>query len=156
MKKSQLERPGVKQKLVKELAVGKSQNVIAKENMISQASVSRFANRAEIKEMIEKQAMRLIESVPDAVANMQTLVRELRTLPKKDHKNRELSYRATVKVLEAPGILNTPNASPTIINFVQQNNIQIDAHVQALAGKFLPALPEAETVDVDYSIDDGV
>ena len=64
--------------------------------------------------MVEREAMRLIESVPDAVSNMQGLVKEFSTLPKKDHKNRELSYRATVKALEAAGIL--PNASPTIFN----------------------------------------
>ncbi len=151
MKKSKLERPGVKKRVVKELATGKSQHAIAKENAISQASVSRFMNKAEIKEMVEQEAMRLIEAVPDAVSNMQGLVKEFSTLPKKDHKNRELSYRATVKALKAVGIL--PNASPTIFNIVQQNSIQIDAHVQALAAGFAQ---EPDIVDVDYTVDDGL
>ena len=98
--------------------------------------------------------MRLIESVPDAVSNMQGLVKEFSTLPKKDRKNGELSYRATVKALEAAGIL--PNASPTIFNIVRQNNIQIDAHVQALVSRFASVGGTDETVDVDYEFDDGL
>ena len=47
MNKSKLEKPGVKERVVKELATGKSQSyAFAKENGISQASVSRFMNKA--------------------------------------------------------------------------------------------------------------
>ena len=59
----------------------------------------------------------------------QTLFKELVTFPKKGHKNRELSYRATVKVLEASGILNTPNLSPTVVNITQTNTFT-DSHAR--------------------------
>jgi predicted transcriptional regulator len=121
MKHSKLDIPATKQKVVRELATGKSQRAVGQEVGVSQAQVSRFASREDVRALIDAEAMRLVEAVPDAVMNMKTLVKELLTLPKKDHKNRELSYRATVKVLEASGILNTPNLSPTIVNIVQTN-----------------------------------
>jgi len=157
MKHSKLDVPATRQKVVRELATGKSQRAIGEEVGVSQAQVSRFASREDVRNLIDAEAMRLVEAVPDAVANMQTLVRELLTLPKKDHKNRELSYRATVKVLEASGILNTPNASPTIVNIVQQNNINTDPQLRRVVSKLLEKLtgsmPEpGETV---YDDEDG-
>jgi predicted transcriptional regulator len=156
MKKSILDRPGIKGKVVRELAVGKSQRAIGREVGISQAQISRFANKENTKELIEHEAMRLIEAVPDAVSNMRELVKALRTLPRKDHKNRELSYRATVKVLEAAGMLNTPNCSPTIVNMFQQNNTFDSPLIKGILEKFSESLKTPDSVEVDYEVDDGV
>jgi predicted transcriptional regulator len=154
MKHSRLDVPSTRQKVVRELATGTSQRAIGEEVGVSQAQVSRFASREDVRYLIEAEAMRLVEAVPDAVANMQTLVKELRTLPKKDHKNRELSYRATVKVLEAAGILNTPNLSPTIVNIVQTNtfiNPMISELVDRFRGTVAP--PDDEVIDFESEDD---
>jgi len=149
MKHSKLDVPATRQKVVRELATGKSQRAIGEEVGVSQAQVSRFASREDVRNLIDAGAMRLVEAVPDAVMNMKALVRELSTLPKKDHKNRELSYRATVKVLEASGILNTASLSPTIVNIVQTNALvspMILELVDRLTGNLAP--PD-EVIDLD-------
>jgi predicted transcriptional regulator len=112
---SKLDAPHIKEKVVKELAVGKSQKSIAKEVGLNQSSVCRFANREDISKRIEQEKHRLIEAVPDAVDNIKGLVREMKNLPKSDIKGRELSYKASKDVLKAVGLLPSP-INQTLIN----------------------------------------
>ena len=115
MRHSKLDAPHIKEKVVKELAVGKSQKSIAKEVGLNQSSVCRFANREDISKRIEQEKHRLIEAVPDAVDNIKGLVREMKNLPKSDIKGRELSYKASKDVLKAVGLLPSP-INQTLIN----------------------------------------
>jgi len=71
------------------------------------------------------------------------------------HKARELSCRASAKVLEAAGILNTPNASPTIVNIVQQNNIFADPYIRQIAERFGSFTAPLEIEKIDYYAEDG-
>ena len=115
MRHSKLDAPHIKEQVVKELAIGKSQKAISKDVGLNQSSVCRFANREDISKRIEAEKCRLIEAVPDAVDNIKGLVSEMKNLPKSDIKGRELSYKASKDVLKAVGLLPSP-INQTLIN----------------------------------------
>jgi predicted XRE-type DNA-binding protein len=48
VKKSKLDNPYIKEKVIKQLAVGESQNKIAEQVGLNQSQVSRFKNREDI------------------------------------------------------------------------------------------------------------
>jgi predicted transcriptional regulator len=146
MKKSKLDIPHIREKVVKELAVGKSQNVIAKDVGLNQSSVSRFANRDDIRALIEQEQAKLLDCVPDAVQNVKDLVREMRDIPKKDTKRRELSYKASKDVLKSVGLLPTPIQSQTLVNLYQDNKTLISPFIQELLdAKFDEITADAST-----------
>jgi hypothetical protein len=64
--------------VVKQLAAGESQYSISKEIGLKRSAVCRFANREDVRELIQQEQMKLVEVVPDAVENVQDLVREIR------------------------------------------------------------------------------
>ncbi|MGE5254140.1 MAG: helix-turn-helix domain-containing protein, partial [Planctomycetaceae bacterium] len=94
MKTSKLDIPHIRQEVVKRLAVGQTQADIARDFGLHRSQVSRFAKRADTRQFIEAEQMKLLEAVPDAVENVKGLVREMKDIPKGDTKRRELSYRA--------------------------------------------------------------
>jgi hypothetical protein len=122
VRKSKLEPPHVKQEIVKRLASGESQYSIAKEVGLNRSTVCRFANRGDIRRLIEQEQRKLIEVVPDAVENVKSLVREMKEIPQEEIKRRELSYKASKDVLKSVGILPTPAHSQTFIDISQENN----------------------------------
>jgi hypothetical protein len=133
VRKSKLEPPHVKQEIVKRLASGESQYSIAKEVGLNRSTVCRFANRGDIRRLIEQEQRKLIEVVPDAVENVKSLVREMKEIPEEDTKRRELSYKASKDVLKSVGILPTPVQSQTFIDISQENN-QISPVVWQIIG----------------------
>ena len=133
MRISKLDAPHVKERVTKELATGRSQRSIAREIGLHPSQVSRFANREDIKMLIEEEAYRLFEAVPDAVQNVIDLVAEMKTIPENDTKRLELSFRASLAVLKAAGMLPTSHNSQTFINLYNQTNaMKIDPIVKAL------------------------
>jgi predicted transcriptional regulator len=146
MKKSKLDIPHIREKVVKELAVGKSQNVIAKDVGLNQSSVSRFASRDDIRALIEQEQARLVECVPDAVENVKELVREMRDIPKSDTKRRVLSYKASKDVLKSVGLLPTPVQSQTFVNLYQDNRTELSPFLRELLdAKFAEITADAST-----------
>ena len=106
------------------MASGESQHSIAREMGLCHTTISRFSRKEDVQRLIEEETRNLLDVVPDAVANMKTLVQEMKRIPKSDHKRRELSYKASQKVLETAGIMNTPNASQTVVSIVnRQENL---------------------------------
>jgi predicted transcriptional regulator len=132
LRKSKLDTPHIKEKVVKQLAVGESQNRIAKEVDLNQSQISRFASRDDVRELIEQEQARLVECVPDAVENVKDLVKEMKDIPKKDTKRRELSYKASKDVLKSVGLLPTPVQSQTFINLYQDNRTELSPLVREL------------------------
>ena len=132
----------IKEKVVKKLAVGESQNSIAKQVELNQSQISRFANREDIRTLIEQEQRKLLEVVPDAVENVKNLVKEMRDIPKDDIKRRELSYKASKDVLKNVGLLPAPVQSQTLINI--QNN----------QSALLPVIQELLTRSAEKAIDD--
>ena len=86
MKKSKLDRPPTKVEVIKRLAVGESQSSIAEEVGLNRSAVNRFAKREDIRPFIEREQMKLVEAVPDAVENVKELVRDMKNIPLKEQK----------------------------------------------------------------------
>ena len=149
MKKSKLDKPGIKQEVIKRLAVRESQRDIAKDVGIDHSQVSRFARREDIKPFIEQEQMKLVEVVPDAVENVKELVREMPTIPKKDVKRRELSYKASLDTLKAVGIMPSPVQSLVIQNIYQRTNIFQTPLVKEIINKFTKSLMDWKPPDMD-------
>ena len=118
MGKKMLESEAVKEQIAKALVGGQSQAVIAQAVGVSQSTISRLANKGDVRALIERESLRLLEAVPQAVENVKVLVNEMPDIPKGDIKRRELSFKASKKVLESAGLLNTPSPSPTFVNIV--------------------------------------
>ena len=132
MKKSKLENPKIKEAVVKQLAVRTSQTVIAEQVGLSQSSISRFANKEDVRTFIEQEQFKLVEVVPDAVENVKSLVKEMKKIPKKENKRRELSYKASTDVLKSVGLLPTPVQSQTLVNIYQDNKQLITPLIRKL------------------------
>lgn len=149
MKKSKLDSPPVKAEVVKRLAAGESQSSIAEGVGLHRSQLCRFANRQDIKEFIEQEQLRLLEVVPDAVENQMELVREMKNIPPKETKRRELAYKASQDVLKAVGIMPTPLQSPVITNIFQNPLDVINGpYAREVIEKYLRPYPELS--DPDY------
>lgn len=106
--------------------------VIAEQVGLSQPSISRFANKEDVRAFIEQEQLKLVEVVPDAVENVKSLVKEMKKIPKKENKRRELSYKASVDVLKSVGLLPTPLQSQTLVNIYQDNKQLISPIIRKL------------------------
>jgi hypothetical protein len=131
LKQSKLD--AYKENIVKRLAVGESQGNIATEMGVNQSSVSRFANREDIRTLIEQEQAKLIDCLPDAVQNYINLVRE--DIPKGDIKRRELQLKASKDVLKGGGLLPTPVQSQTFVNLYQENKPLLSPIVMEIISK---------------------
>jgi hypothetical protein len=63
-----------------------------------------MSKREAMKQEAWKEAMRLLEALPEAVQNLKELFQGMKDIPNKDYKNRELDYKASLKTLEVAGI----------------------------------------------------
>ncbi len=104
MGKKMLESEAVKEQIAKALAGGQTQTVIAQAVGVSQSTISRLANKGDVKTLIERESLKLLEVVPQAVENLKALVNEMPDIPKRDIKRRELSFKASKKILESAGL----------------------------------------------------
>jgi hypothetical protein len=137
-----------RKKVVKDLASGRPQAEIAREVGINRASVCRFVKREDVKKEMEKEALRLLEALPDAVQNIKDLVWGMKSLPDGDHKNRELGYRASLKVLETAGIANTQVQNQIMVNIFNNNKTLISPLLITILDKHLTNFPD-DPIDYD-------
>jgi predicted transcriptional regulator len=144
MRRSKLDTSHIKEKVVKELATGKSQGAIAVEVGLNQSQVSRWSSKDEIRELIENEKAKLVEVVSDAVENVKGLVRGMKDIPKSNIKERELSYKASKDVLKSVGLLPTPINSQTLIN-IQGNEPILTPNI----AKYLDLMTRHLTDDPD-------
>jgi len=135
-----LERPEVQENIVKRLATGEPQTAVAHSWGISQAAVSGFANREDIRELIKTEALSLVQNcLPHAVDNIKFLVESMRETT--DPKERELGYKATVKLLEIAGI--APSGQPSVvINTFIDNRTEVSPAVVALIRQHASTFPD--------------
>ena len=150
MKRSKLDTPHIKAQVVRQIASGGSQNSIAKEVGLNQSSVCRFANREDIIRLIEEEQARLLEVVPDAVQNMKDLVREMKDIPKKDIKRRDLSYKASKDVLKSVGLLPTPVQSQVFINLYQGPNQILSPVIMQILSQLSQQASNDDSIDADF------
>ena len=158
MKKSRLDTPPVKQSIAERLAAGESQNSIAQDHGVCHTTISRFSRREDVQKIIEEESLRLLELVPDAIDNVRNLVREMKNVPEENHKRQELCYKASKKVLESVGIMNTPSQSQIMVNVLKYNAPLVTPIIQEILSKHLELnRPISETVNYDAlnAQDDG-
>jgi hypothetical protein len=119
MKKSKLDIPHIKEQIVKGVASGANQTDLSRQIGFDQSTISKYVNREDIRELIEKEQAKLFEVVPDAVENVKSLVKGMKDLPANDSKGKELAYKASKDVLKIVGLM----PSPTEGRAFQQFNI---------------------------------
>jgi predicted transcriptional regulator len=140
VKKSKLDNPHIKKRVIQELALGKSQGSIAKEVGVSQSQVSRFASRDDIKPFLEKEFMRLVELVPDALDNVEEVIKDkIENIPKNNIKRRKFVLDTSTDALKAVGIMPTPVQSQVITN-IYQKNLFITPAMQEILNNHLKSL----------------
>jgi transposase-like protein len=132
MAKKMLESEEVKEKIAKALTAGESQTAIARTLGVSQSTISRLVNKGDVKALIERESLRLLEAIPQAVENLKALVNEMPNIPKKEIKRLEPSLKATIKMLESAGMLNTPSPSPTFVNIVNAGTTIISPVIERI------------------------
>jgi hypothetical protein len=147
MGKKMLESEEVKEQIAKALAGGVSQDVIAQTLGVSQSTISRLVGKVEVKDLVEREGLKLLEVLPTAVENVKDLVREMKDIPKGEIKRRELSYKASLDVLRVGALMPTPIQSQVIQNFLNfGTNIispvieKILQHIQIQDSSDLPPL----------------
>lgn len=144
-----LDHPAIKDNVIKQLAVGVPQKVIAWQVGIDRSAISRFKSREDIRPFIEQEQMKLLEVVPDAVENVKELVKDMKALDKNDYKGRELSYKASADVLKSVGLLPTPVQSQTLINIF---NAEAAAVLSPEIVRILAKLRDDNVIDVDLGL----
>jgi len=124
MGKRKLKDLKTEKKVITALALGKPQKEIAKEVGVSQQAISAFKNRDDIKPLLEKQIFRLVELAPDAMDNVQEVVKDkIKKIPKNDIKRREFVTQTSIEVLKGVAVLPSNIQNQTIINLSQNNCI---------------------------------
>ena len=106
----------IRVEVVQRLACGQSQGSIAKLVGVSQQHISRFANKEEIKSLINRDQARLIDALPDAIENVKSLIRGFKDIPAHEQKQRELAYKATRDLLRSVGILPTQTPKTNVLD----------------------------------------
>ena len=144
MAKRILETEEAKMAVAKAMAGGESQTAIARAAGVSQSTISRLANTEDLKALIDAESLNLLGVLPDAVENVKELVREMKNIPEKETKKRELSYKASHDVLKAAGLMPTPVQSQIIQNIYNDNRIQIHPVIGALLKQ------HGDTFDADF------
>ncbi len=125
-----LDSPHIKDTVVKQLAVGVSQNTIAEQFNVDQSQVSRFANKAEIRKLIEEEQKKLIGVLADAVENVKTLVEGMKN--EKDIQRLQLAYKATQDTLKATGLFPSPQFGNNIYNDNRKQTVNVLPNVMRM------------------------
>ncbi len=113
---SKLNKLPVKNEVINQLAVGKSQTSIAGQIGVDQSTISRFAKEDEIRQQIEEEREKLVKVLPDAVGNVKTLVEGMKNVPEDNIKKLELCYKASKDTLKATGLFPSPQYAHNIYN----------------------------------------
>jgi len=153
-----LDSPPIRDAVVKHVAAGGKQAELADFFNIDGAQVSRFVNRPDIREAIEKEQQTLIDVLPDAMGNVKDLVRTMKNLDEKDYRGRELSYKASKQVLQSVGLFPVAGTSQTLIQIYEDNRGQVlEANVLQLISQCVNQQDAVDNLEAfDVLTDDSV
>jgi len=124
-----LENPEVQENVINRLAHGETQTAIANSIGVSQPAISKFASTPEIRELIRKEALKLVGNLPAATDNIRYLVEQMQGSD--DPKMKELGYKASLKVLETAGIVPGQPSSYVFNTFID-NRTELSPVVEKL------------------------
>ena len=162
-----LDEPKNSRKAVKLLAQGKSQTAVAEEFGVHRATVSRWVNREEIRDWIDQQAEKYIESLPNALALSKDVIDISRKQTDKailrgdngeivsvntefiDQKILDSALREVDNLRKAVGITPSHSSSVVIGNLVlgNQQNVLMP-NVQKLLDRQLGDILDVEAEDI--------
>ncbi len=74
----------VKNHAVEMLTIGESHTSIAEQVGVDRSTISKFANNDEVRVLIEKEQLKLVKVLPDAVQNVKDLVKEMKDIPREE------------------------------------------------------------------------
>ncbi len=126
----------VEDAVVKSLAVNEPQTNIANQFGVDQSTISRFANKDKIRDLIREEQEKLVKVLPDAVENVKSLVEGMKDVPEDDIKKLELCYKASKDVLKANNLFPSPQYAHNIYNDNRkQQNIEISQTISKMIGQ---------------------
>ncbi len=109
-----LDNKAIREHIAERIVKGDTQGQVARDFNIHTSTISHWKDKSEFREAIEKAQLELLDGLPDAVQNLLVLVKEFPKIPKKDHKRRELSYRAGKDIQIAFGLMPSAGKSETL------------------------------------------
>lgn len=117
-------------KIAELLASGASREDISKRVDLGYDGVCKRLRREDVKEYLEKLQMELIsDTLSTAKNNISSLVNGYRDAPEKTME-KEHGYRASIKVMEAAGLLPSTNSSIYIQQIYNDNRVEIPQEVK--------------------------
>ncbi len=146
---SKLNKLPVKNEVIHQLVVGKSQTSIAEQVGVDQSTISRFAKEDEIRQQIEEEREKLVRVLPDAVENVKKLVEAMKD--EDDIKKLELCYKASKDTLKATGLFPSPQFAHNIYN---DNRIQTQNNISPIVIRFIgeAALKQLQAAGEDVEV----
>lgn len=135
MKTTRLDAPHIKGQIIARVISGESHSAIARDLGVAHTTVGRYLQKEDVQELINQESLRLLEVVSDAVENLKDLVRGMSALDEKDHKGRELAFKASQRVLEATGILSSVHA-PAFVSMTRDNQAEVPPDLRELLDRY--------------------
>lgn len=162
-----LDEPKAARKATRMLSQGKSQSAVAEEIGCHRATVSRWVNRQEIREWIDKQAEKYIESLPNALALSKNVIDISRQQTDKavvrdedgivvsvntkfiDQRILDSALREADNIRKAVGITPSNSTSIVVGNLVMGDQTNVLApNVQRILDGQLGDILDVESVDI--------
>ena len=139
-------------KIAQMRAKGVSYQKIGDEVGLQKSRVAVICGREDVKEIIESEQRRLVSLVPTAVDNYKKWINAGQITNDKDM--RDISFKATTKVLESTGILNgTPS---TLVNILYNDNkVIISPVIMGLLKEFTGKMAEFDIIEGEIAEDNG-
>ncbi len=146
---SGIDNPAVKKEVIRRAAMGEKQTQIGRAIGVDRRTVKGWLkDRDDIRQLIEQEQMTLLESVPDAVDYVKSLIPENGKGKDLGIKEKELAYKASSDLLKAGGIMPSPVQSQVITNIYGETSVINPVIMQLLEDRDRKFLPIDEVVDV--------
>ena len=146
-------------KIAKMTARGISAVKISKElkkmgEELSPSGVKKVLTKADVKEILDKEKLKLTEIFPEAVRNFDHWIRNARVFH--DKTDKEIAYRATTKILESHGLVSGAPSEQVKIT-IQQSEVILSPVLEKMLAGFMDKLSEAKpiepkAIDVVYEV----
>lgn len=119
-----------KQEVAQSYAITANQSETARQLGINKSTVHRIIERDDVREMIDEEREKFLESLPNARANIQYLIDNFRTVdasnaPILSAGEKDQAWKSSMEVLRAAGMLPSHYGSIHIENVYQETRVQI-------------------------------
>ena len=123
MKGKGLKTPKMMAKMADHVVKGGTQRELADKFDVHESYVCKLMNREEMVPYIERAQMRLLQSLPCAVENVNREVESMGKWDSDDMANRKMGFEASKLVMQAGGIVPTSSQTTVVTNIMNQANV---------------------------------